>query len=50
MTGTKKIPISHVYYTDEIKSEELLLEKTLSHIWSTYKDESKIIIVDENST
>ena len=50
MTGTKQIPISHVFPTDDSESEDFLVEKTLSHICSAYKDESNIIIINESST
>ena len=50
MTGTKNISISHVCSTDESKSEEFLVDKTLSQVFHTEKDKSKSVIVDEIST
>ena len=50
MTGTKQITIYHVCSTDESKSEEFLVGKTLSRVCSMDKDKSKIVIVDESST
>ena len=50
MTGTKHIPISHVCSTDEIKPKEFLVERTLSQVYYTDKNESKGIIADEIST
>ena len=50
MNVTKHIMISHVSSTDESKSKEFLVEKTLLQVCSMDKDESKGIIVDESST
>ena len=50
MIGTKQIPTSHVCSTDEGKLKEFLVGKTLSQIYSTDKDKSKVIIVDKCST
>ena len=50
MTGTKQIPTSHFYSKDKRELKEFLVEKTISQICYTDKDESKIIIVDEFST
>ena len=50
MTGTKQIPISHVFPTDEIELEEFLFDKTLSQVYSMDEDESKGIIIDESYT
>ena len=47
MNDTKKIPTSHVFSMDESELKEFLVEKTLSQICSTDKDESKGIIVDK---
>ena len=49
MTGTKHIPISHVFPTDKSKLEELLVDETLSQVCFIEEDESKAIIVDERS-
>ena len=46
----KKIPILHVCYTDKSKSKEFLVDIILSQIFSMDKDESKVIIVNGNST
>ena len=50
MAGTKQIQILNVCSTDESKSEDFLVDKTLSQVSSMDKEESKIIIVDESST
>ena len=50
MTGTKQIPTSYVFSTDESELKEFLVDKTLSQIYSTDKDESRGTIVDECST
>ena len=50
MTGTKQITILHIFSTDESKSKDFLVEKTLSQVCSTDKYKSKGIIVDESST
>ena len=39
ITATKQIPILHVCSTDESKLEEILVDGTLSDIFSTEKDE-----------
>ena len=49
MTGTKQIIISYVCYTEKSKQEEFLVDKTSPQIYSTDKDESKIIIFHEIS-
>ena len=49
MKGIKQIPILHIFSTNESESEEFPLEKRLSQVYSTYKDKSKSIIVDESS-
>ena len=49
MTATKQIPISHVCFTDTSELEAFLVDKNLSQICSTYKDELKGIIVNECS-
>ena len=41
MTVKKQIPTSHVYYTDESKLKEFLVDKKLSQICSTHKDKPK---------
>ena len=50
MTGTKQIPTLHVCSKDESQLKEFLIEKTLLQIYSTDKDKSKTIIVDDYST
>ena len=45
MTGTKQIPTSHVFSTDESKLKEFLVDENLLQIYFTDKDESKGIIV-----
>ena len=50
MNDTQHILTSHVYYKDEIKLKEFLVDKTLLQLCSTDEDESKSIIVDECST
>ena len=50
ITGTKHMPTLHVCSTYESKLKEFLVDKTLSQICSTDKDESKVIIVDKFST
>ena len=45
MTATKQIPTLHVFSKDESELKEFPVEKTLSQIFSTDKDESKGIIV-----
>ena len=47
MTATKQIPTSNGCSTDESKLNEFLADKTLFHICSADKDESKRIIVDK---
>ena len=50
MNGAKHIPISQFFSTDNRKSIEFLVEKNLSQVCSTDKDESNNIIVNESST
>ena len=50
MTAKKQILISHVCSTDESKLKEFLVVKTLSQIYSTDKDKSKVFISNEHST
>ena len=50
MTGTKQIPRSHIVSTDQRKSEEFLVDKVLSQVYSTGEEESKSIIADESYT
>ena len=47
MTAKQQIPTSHVYSMDDSEFKKFLVDKTLSQICSTEKDEPKIIIVDE---
>ena len=49
MTATKQIPVSHVCSTDNSELNEFIVNKTLSHIFSTDEEKSKGIIVDECS-
>ena len=49
MTGTKQIPVLHVCSKFMIKSENFLMDRTLSQICSTDEEESESIIVDESS-
>ena len=49
-TGTKQIPISHIYDLDERKSKEILVDENLLQVCSTNEDESESVIVDESST
>ena len=50
MTNTKQVSISHVCSTDESKLKQFLVDKTFFQVYSTDKEESKGIIVDERST
>ena len=50
MTAMKQIPTSHVCSTDESELKYFLVDETLSQIYSTDKDESKVIIVNKCST
>ena len=50
ITGTKQILTSHICSMDESESEEFLVDKNLSQVYSTDEDESKSIISDESST
>ena len=50
MNATKQILISHVCSKEESNLKEFIFDKTLSQIYSTDKDESKIIIVNKCST
>ena len=50
MTGTNYILMLYICFKDESESEEFLVEKTLSRVYSTDMDKSKIITVNENST
>ena len=47
MNATKQILISQVCSTDKSELEEFLVDKTLLRIYSTDKDESKVIIFDK---
>ena len=50
MTATKQIPFLHICSTDESEFKELVVNKTLSQIFSTDEDRSKGIISDKYST
>ena len=50
MTGMDHIPMSHVCSKDQSESEEFPVDETLPQVYSTDKDESKSIFVDESST
>ena len=50
MICTKQIKISHICSADKSKSKEFLVDIILSQIFSMDKDESKVIIVNGNST
>ena len=50
ITDAKHIPISHVFFTDDNKSKEFLVDENLSHFYSTNKGNSKSVIVNESST
>ena len=50
MNGTKQILISHVFFTDERESKQLLAEKTLLQVCSTDEAKSESVIVDESYT
>ena len=50
ITGNRHILILLVCSTDDIESEDFLVDKILLQVCSTDKGESKIIIVDESST
>ena len=49
MTSTTQIPTLYVCSTDESELKEFPVDETLSQICSTYKDESKGIVVGECS-
>ena len=49
MTATKNIMNLNVCFTDNRKLNKFLVDKNVSHICSTDKDESKDIIADEYS-
>ena len=48
MTGTKKIPVSHICSTYESESKEFLVDRTLSLVCFTDKEKQKGIIIDES--
>ena len=50
MTGTKQIPTSHIFSTDERELKAFPVDKNLSQICSTDEGESKGIIVNKYST
>ena len=50
ITATKQIPTLQVCSTDNSELKEFLVDKTLSQICSTEKDDSKGIIIKECST
>ena len=50
MAGTQYITISHVFDLYERESKEILVDKTLSQVFSTIKIESESVISDESST
>ena len=48
MTDETQILTSHICSTDNSKSKDFLMDKTLSQVYPTDENKSKIIIVDEN--
>ena len=50
MTGTKQIPISHVFNLDKSKSKGIIADKNLLQVCSTDESESESVIFNESST
>ena len=50
MSSKKHIPILFICSMEDSKSEEFLVDNTLSQVWSTDEGGSKIIIADETIT
>ena len=46
----QQIPILHVCDSDKRKLKNILADKHLSQVYSTYKGESESVVVDESST
>ena len=50
ITGIQQIHISHVFYLDDSKSKDIIVDEKLSHVCFTDKGKSGIVIVNKSST